>query len=82
MAGLAFSGFFALLALTRAWNGGNVLVTSCFQFSAIIFASLIGWISFDEPISLLTATGIGVIIIAGVTATLETRKKKKPAGKS
>ena len=77
LAGMAISGVIAQLAMTRAWSGGNVLVTSCFQFSAIIFASLIGWISFDEPISLLTGTGIGVIIIAGVTATLETRKKKK-----
>lgn len=76
LAGMAIAGVIAQLAMTRAWNGGNVLVTSCFQFSAIIFASLIGWISFDEPISLLTGTGIGVIIIAGVTATMETRKKK------
>lgn len=82
LAGMAISGVIAQLAMTRAWSGGNVLVTSCFQFSAIIFASLIGWISFDEPISFLTGTGIGVIIIAGVTATLETRKKKTPASKS
>ena len=82
LAGMAVSGVIAQLAMTRAWSGGNVLVTSCFQFSAIIFASLIGWISFDEPISLLTGTGIGVIIIAGVTATLETRKKKKPETQS
>lgn len=82
LAGMAVSGVIAQLAMTRAWSGGNVLVTSCFQFSAIIFASLIGWISFDEPISLLTGTGIGVIIIAGVTATLETRKKKKPEPQS
>lgn len=77
--GMAISGVIAQLTMTRAWNGGNVLVTSCFQFSAIIFASLIGWISFDEPISLLTGTGIFVIILAGITATLETRSKKKAA---
>ena len=44
LAGMAISGVIAQLAMTRAWSGGNVLVTSCFQFSAIIFASLIGWI--------------------------------------
>ena len=35
-----------------------------------------------KKVFITLAVIIGVIIIAGVTATLETRKKKKPASKS
>lgn len=67
----------AQLSLTRAWGGGNLLLTSSLQYSAIVFAAVIGLLFFDEPIDFLSGTGIAVIIIAGFAASLETKRKQR-----
>ena len=76
--GLCATG--AQLAMTRSWGADNLLLTSAFQYSAIIFAALFGFAVFDDPISLSAAAGIAVIIFAGVWATLLSKRPKKPAG--
>ena len=77
LAGVALCGMLAQLSLTRAWGGGNLLVTSSLQYSAIVFAALIGLFFFDEPIDALSGTGIAVIIFAGLAASLETKRRRK-----
>ena len=73
--GIAVSGVLAQLSLTRAWGGGNLLLTSSLQFSAIVFAAIIGFFVFDEPISVFSGLGIALIVGSGLTATLETKRK-------
>ena len=73
--GLGLSATLAQLCLTRAWGAGNMLLTSALQFSAIIFAAVIGWCFFGDPIPLQSAIGIAVIIASGVAATVLTKRK-------
>ena len=75
--GIGVTATLAQLSLTRAWGTGNVLLTSALQFSAIVFAALLGFLFFAEPISTETAVGIAVIIAAGVSATVISRRKPK-----
>ena len=75
--GIGITATLAQLSLTRAWGAGNVLLTSALQFSAIVFAAVLGLLFFSEPISSETALGIAVIITAGVSATVISRKKNQ-----
>lgn len=75
--GMAVTATGAQLSLTRAWGGENVLLTAVFQYSAIIFASIIGLVFFHEGLATQTLVGIGVILVAGVSASLINKKKKK-----
>lgn len=73
--GMAVTGTLAQLCMTRAWGAGNMLLTSTLQFSAIVFAALLGLLIFGEPVTLLSATGIAVITAAGVAATMLTKRR-------
>lgn len=75
--GMAVTGTAAQLCMTRAWGAGNMLLTSTLQFSAIVFAATLGLLLFNEPISVLSACGIIVIIASGVAATMLTRRHAK-----
>ena len=75
--GMAVTATGAQLAMTRAWGSDNTLLTAVFQYSAIVFAACFGTWFFDEPIELMSALGIALIIIAGVWAALISRKKPK-----
>lgn len=75
--GMGFTGTLAQLCMTRAWGVGNLLLTSTLQYSAIVFAAILGLIIFGEPITILSALGIAVIIVAGVSATLLTKRRAK-----
>lgn len=74
--GMGISATVAQLCMTRAWGAGNMFLTSVLQFSAIVFAVLLGRLFFDEPISLQSSFGIVIIIGAGVAATLLTKRKR------
>ena len=73
--GLCATG--AQLAMTRSWGSDNLLLTSAFQYSAIIFAAVFGLAVFDDPITPGAAAGIAVIMTAGVWATLLNRRPKR-----
>lgn len=75
--GMGLTGTLAQLCMTRAWGAGNLLLTSTLQYSAIVFAAILGLIIFGEPITILSALGIAVIIVAGVSATLLTKRRAK-----
>lgn len=72
--GMAVCGVLAQLCLTQAWGGTNLLLTSSLQYSAIVFAAVIGFIFFGEALGWASIAGIGVIILAGLLATLETKR--------
>lgn len=77
LVGIAICATLAQCSLTMAFGQGNLLLSSCLQFSAIVFAEIMGVIFFADPISLMTTLGISVIIIAGVSASLLTKTRAK-----
>ncbi len=72
--GLGLFGLFAQLSLTKAFGGGNLLLTAVFQFSAIAFAAGAGWLFFGDEITWVSALGILVIIFAGASAAVFTKQ--------
>ena len=77
--GMALCATLAQCSLTLAFGQGNVLLSSCLQFSAIIMAELMGWFFFNDEVSLVTEIGILVIMVAGVTATMLTKRQNTKA---
>ena len=77
--GMALCATLAQCSLTLAFGQGNVLLSSCLQFSAIIMAELMGWFFFNDELSLVTEIGILVIMVAGVTATMLTKRQNTKA---
>ncbi len=75
--GIAICATLAQCSLTMAFGQGNLLLSSCLQFSAIVVAEIMGVIFFSDPISLMTSVGILVIMIAGVASTVLTKKANK-----
>jgi S-adenosylmethionine uptake transporter len=66
-------GLFALLgqlAMTRAYGRGRTLLAANLQFSAIVFAAMIGLTLFSERIAPAGWIGIAVIIASGIAATV------------
>jgi S-adenosylmethionine uptake transporter len=59
----------AQLAMTRAYGRGRTVVTANLQFSAIVFAALLGMILFDDRVADSAWLGIGIIIASCVVAT-------------
>ena len=72
--GIGATATLAQLCLTRAWGSDNVLLTAVFQYSAIVFATVIGVVVFNESLSGQSLGGIAVILIAGIWASLLNRK--------
>lgn len=75
--GIAICATLAQCSLTMAFGQGNLLLSSCLQFSAIVVAEIMGVIFFSDPISLMTSMGILVIMIAGAASTVLTKKANK-----
>lgn len=64
----------AQVAMTRAYGAGRALLTANLQYSAIVFASIIGMIVFADRIPLVGWLGIAVIIASGIVATWATSR--------
>ena len=69
------SGLADSFAMTRSWGSANTLLTAVFQYSAIVFAAGFGLSFFDEPVGLMSAAGIAVILVSGVWAAVIAKKK-------
>ncbi|MCD8338679.1 MAG: DMT family transporter [Burkholderiales bacterium] len=69
-------GLFAtagMLAATRAWSGGNMLLVSCLGFSAIPFSEIISIVVFGLAPSAMTIAGMCLVVIAGMLSVAYTR---------
>lgn len=64
--GLGISATLAQLALTRAYSTGKTLVVGALSYSTIVFASLFGWLMWDDNIGGQEWLGIALIIGSGV----------------
>lgn len=75
---VGLSATLAQLAMTRAYSFGRTLLTANLQFSAIVFASILGLLVFDDRIGLASWLGIGLIIASGVIATMISARHARP----
>ncbi len=76
---IAVSATLAQLAMTRAYGAGRTLLTANLQYSAIVFASVLGVLLFADRIPLVGWLGIATIIGSGVLATWVTSRGLRPA---
>ncbi len=66
-----------MLAATRAWMGGNMLLVSCLGFSAIPFSEIISIVWFEHMPSAVSLIGMCIIIVAGIFATIFTKSQEQ-----
>ncbi len=64
------------ICTTRSYAYGNMLLSSLLGFSAIPISAVISFILFDEPVTAGALCGMSLIIAAGVTATIHTKKEE------
>jgi S-adenosylmethionine uptake transporter len=67
--GIAASGLFAQIAMTRAYRIGKVLVVANLQYTGIIFSSLWGMVLWGDVFDWHVWLGMGVILVSGIAAT-------------
>ena len=80
LAGIGLTAGFGQLCLTFAYGKGNMLLSSCLQYSSIVFSQIFGFFCFAETIDTIGVIGIVLIAASGVFATSITRSidKGKP----
>jgi S-adenosylmethionine uptake transporter len=70
LAAVGVTATLAQLAMTRAFGLGGTLVVANLQFSAVVFASLLGIVLFGDHIPAMGWIGIAVIIASGAISTV------------
>lgn len=73
---IGVSTLLAQLAMTRAYGRGRTLAAASLQFSAIVFASVLGVLLFDDHIPLFGWAGIAVIVASGISSTALTSRRR------
>jgi S-adenosylmethionine uptake transporter len=68
----------AQLAMTRAYGRGRTVLTANLQFSAIVFAALLGILLFGDRIAITGWLGMAVIIASCIVATVLVRRRSAP----
>jgi S-adenosylmethionine uptake transporter len=72
----------AQLAMTRAYGQGRTETAASLQFSAVVFATALGVVLFDDRIPLIGWAGIAVIIMSGIASTALTARRRALRGPS
>lgn len=67
--GVGVSATVAQLAMTRAYQRGNTLVSASLAYSTVIFASFFGMLLWQETLSLTAWLAIALIVASGLIAT-------------
>lgn len=60
----------AQLLMTRAYSTGRPLVNASLQYLGIAFSTIYGVVLFDDRITWMTIAGMGLIVVAGLGATV------------
>jgi drug/metabolite transporter (DMT)-like permease len=82
--GIGASATLAQLTMTRAYRLGNTLVVGSFAYSAIVFATLMGFVFFDELLAVSSWVGMTIVMVAGLIAIYQSasargRQENTPA---
>ncbi len=73
LAGIGGTATLAQLALTRAYRTGGTLTVGSLAYSAVVFASLFGWLGWGETLSFSAWAGIAVIVAGGLLGARASR---------
>lgn len=78
-------GSLAQVFMTAAYSHGRALVVASLSYSAIVFATLLGWTVLGERPGGLAIVGMALIVAAGLSATLfvapsDSARRQKPKG--
>ncbi len=76
LVGVGVSALLAQLAMTRAFGSVHTLLVANLQYSAIVFASILGVALFGDRIPLIGWISIAVIIVSGVAASTFTARRR------
>ncbi len=68
--GVGLTATLGQVAMTAAYARGKMLVNASLNYSGIAFGALLGWVVYDERPGWWATVGIGLIVAAGLTATL------------
>jgi S-adenosylmethionine uptake transporter len=60
----------AQMLMTRAYSTGRPLVNASLQYLGIAFSTVYGVVLFDDRITWMTIAGMGLIVVAGLGATM------------
>ncbi|MDE1942944.1 MAG: DMT family transporter [Betaproteobacteria bacterium] len=63
------------LTMTRAYRTGSTWLVANFAYSAIVFSSFLGILFFREWLSWSGWLGVAIVIVAGITASQQVRRK-------
>ena len=66
IAGVAFFGTLAMWLMIAAYTNAEAVLVSPMQYSQIIWATLFGYVLFDENLSVNTTIGAVIIILSGI----------------
>lgn len=82
--GIGLTATLGQIAVTKAFAQGNMLLSSCLGYMAIPFSAAIGFAFFGDRFSLVALTGMALITVCGLSATIFTKteeaaKKEKKA---
>lgn len=72
--GIGLCATLGQICTTKSYAYGNMLLSSCLGFSAIPFSAVIGVVLFDDAIDLVSLIGMSLILSAGMTAAVSTKK--------
>jgi len=78
LAAVGIVALLAQLAMTRAYALGHALLTASLQYSAIVFAAILGVIVFADRIALAGWIGMAIIIGSGALATWLAQRRPQP----
>jgi S-adenosylmethionine uptake transporter len=68
LAAVGITALLAQLAMTRAYALGHALANASLQYSAIVFAAVIGMVVFGDRIAPVGWAGMAVVIVSGALA--------------
>lgn len=72
LAAMGITGLLGQLALTRAYGLGSALLSAALQYTVIVFASILGFIIWDDIPDLLAIMGMALIVVACILAVWRT----------
>ncbi len=82
LAAVGITATAAQLAMTRAYGRGRTLLTANLQFSAVVFAALLGEIVFADRIPPIGYLGIAVIVASGVLSAFVSMRPLRAAARA
>lgn len=74
LAVLGLSGLFGQLAMTRAFGAGSALLSAALQYTIIIWASLLGFLVWNDRPDPSAALGMGLIVGASLLSVWRTMR--------